>query len=126
MGDNEELERDIASLTDFIMTQSNTKSLKFHSRRGADLDGDFWACSKFGSGRHELHFDIEGIVNPEKALSKFALIIKKLEKEKRKIMEKVTRNGKRDALSDKNIDALGAIEENLVQYKTFEKLLHSY
>ena len=34
LGDNEELERDIASLVDFIMTQSNTKSLKFHSRRG--------------------------------------------------------------------------------------------
>ena len=66
LGDNEELERDIASLTDFIMTQSNSKSIKIHSRSGADLDGDFWACSKFGSGRHELHFDIEGIVNPEK------------------------------------------------------------
>ena len=48
------------------MRQSNSKSIKFHSRSGADLDGDFWACSKFGSGRHELHFDIEGIVNPEK------------------------------------------------------------
>ena len=60
------------------------------------------------------------------ALSKFALSIKKLEKDKRKIMEKVTRDCKQDAPSDKNIDALGAIEENLVQLKTFEKLLHSY
>ena len=66
LGDNEELERDIASLTAFIMTQSNCKSIKFHSRSGADLDGDYWACSKFGSGRHELHFDIQGIVNSEK------------------------------------------------------------
>ena len=66
LGDNGELQRDITSLTDFIMRQSNSKSIKFHSRSGADLDGDFWACSKFGSGRHELHFDIEGIVNPEK------------------------------------------------------------
>ena len=60
------------------------------------------------------------------ALSKFALSIKKLEKDKRKIMEKVTRDGKQDAPSDKNIDALGAIEENLVQLRAFEKLLHSY
>ena len=60
------------------------------------------------------------------ALSKFALSIKKLEKDKRKIMERVTRDGKQDAPSDKNIEALGAIEENLVQLRAFEKLLHSY
>ena len=60
------------------------------------------------------------------ALSKFALSIKKLEKDKRKIMEKVTRDGKQDAPSDKNIDVLGSIEENLVQLRTFEELLHSY
>ena len=60
------------------------------------------------------------------ALSKFALSIKKLEKDKRKIMEKVTRDGKQDAPSDKNIDILGSIEENLVQLRTFEELLHSY
>ena len=60
------------------------------------------------------------------ALSKFALSIKKLEKDKRKIMERVTRDGKQDAPSDKNIDVLGSIEENLVQLRTFEELLHSY
>ena len=60
------------------------------------------------------------------ALSKFALGIKKLEKDKRKIMERVTRDGIQDAPSDKNIDTLGAIEENLIQLRAFEKLLHSY
>ena len=60
------------------------------------------------------------------ALSKFALSIKKLEKDKRKIVERVRRDGKQDAPSDKNIDVLGSIEENLVQLRAFEKLLHSY
>ena len=64
LNDDGELERDIGPLTDFIRTLSNSRCVKIHSGSGAGLDGDFWASSKVG--RHELHLDIEGIVNPEK------------------------------------------------------------
>ena len=64
LSEDGDLERDLGPLTDFIKTLSNSKSVKIHAGRGAVLDGDFWASSKVG--RHKLHLDIEGIVNPEK------------------------------------------------------------
>ena len=67
LSEDGELERDIGPLTDFIKTLSNSKSVKIHPGSGAVLGGDFWASSKVG--RHELYFDIDGIVNPEKVLT---------------------------------------------------------
>ena len=61
-----ELERDMLPLADFIKTLSNSRSLQIHSETKSSLEGDFWASSKVGE--HELNFDIEGIVNPEKVL----------------------------------------------------------
>ena len=65
--DDEQLERDISPLTEFIKTLTNSKCVKIHSGSSAGLEGDFWASSKVG--RHELYFDIDGIVNPEKVLT---------------------------------------------------------
>ena len=61
-----ELERDMLPLTDFIKTLSNSRCVKIHSETKSDVEGDFWASSK--AGDHEIYFDIEGIVNPEKVL----------------------------------------------------------